>query len=98
MVHQYNGINAPPKVAYTFDAGPNAVLYLLKQEVEAFVRFLQPYIQQSVNDGSIPCNAAFLEVLQTVSAASMPESLSEDPLALRRIIYTRVGDGPQRIL
>lgn len=37
FVHQYNAVCGENKVAYTFDAGPNAVLYLLEKDVPEVV-------------------------------------------------------------
>jgi diphosphomevalonate decarboxylase len=100
LVHKYNG-NEPPRVAYTYDAGPNAVLYLLEQEVEPFARFLRPYIalgdgsEEEAEDGesALPVSPEFLRVLENVDDEDQDKDV--EPLALRRIIYTRVGDGPK---
>lgn len=40
VVHKYNEQRGSAKVAYTFDAGPNACLYLLESEVSAFITLL----------------------------------------------------------
>lgn len=40
LVHKYNEHEGETRVAYTFDAGPNAVLYLLEKDVTAFVAVL----------------------------------------------------------
>lgn len=37
VVHKYNEYYKVNKVAYTFDAGPNACLYLLEENVEEFL-------------------------------------------------------------
>lgn len=37
LVHSYNEYRKGQKVAYTFDAGPNACIYLLQSEVEQFI-------------------------------------------------------------
>lgn len=40
LVHKYNEHVGETRVAYTFDAGPNAVLYLLDKHVSEFVSLL----------------------------------------------------------
>lgn len=40
LVHKYNEREGETRVAYTFDAGPNAVLYMLDKDVSAFVTLL----------------------------------------------------------
>lgn len=40
LVHKYNEREGQTRVAYTFDAGPNAVLYMMEKYVSAFVTLL----------------------------------------------------------
>lgn len=40
LVHRYNDDAGEVRVAYTFDAGPNACIYLLAKEVPKFLTFL----------------------------------------------------------
>lgn len=45
FIHQFNEYKGATKVAYTFDAGPNACLYLLEKDVNellAFIRHVLP--------------------------------------------------------
>lgn len=40
LIHKYNDDAGEVRVAYTFDAGPNAVVYLLEKEVAKFISFI----------------------------------------------------------
>ena len=94
------------RVAYTFDAGPNAVLYLPKQHVSqvlALVRHFFPS-QRSHNESFeylSPSAMPFIsqvdadEVSRLVEAISPMIPVTSDGLA--RIICTKIGDGPQVI-
>lgn len=41
FVHQFNDFKGETKVAYTYDAGPNACLYLLEKDVDEILGFIQ---------------------------------------------------------
>uniref|UniRef100_A0A3Q3MSL0 Diphosphomevalonate decarboxylase n=1 Tax=Mastacembelus armatus TaxID=205130 RepID=A0A3Q3MSL0_9TELE len=43
LVHRYNGHYRDTRVAYTFDAGPNAVIFTLQQHVPEFVQVLKHF-------------------------------------------------------
>lgn len=49
LVHKYNEFCGEIKVAYTFDAGPNACIYMLKQTVDDFVSVIYDFFGIPVN-------------------------------------------------
>ncbi|XP_051884054.1 diphosphomevalonate decarboxylase isoform X1 [Pristis pectinata] len=94
LVHRYNSHFGETLVAYTFDAGPNAVIYTLEQHVDEFVEVVKHYFPPEEN------GEQFLKGLP-VNSVPLPEPLKSsihmDPIkgGIRYIINTQVGPGPQ---
>lgn len=98
-VHNYNAAwgDDHTRVGYTFDAGPNACILILKENVPHFVEYLKTIFP------STSPTSEFFTGIPTESAA-IPESvvnrLDLDPVGtdlLKYVIHTRIGNGPQRI-
>ncbi|XP_048887334.1 diphosphomevalonate decarboxylase isoform X1 [Brienomyrus brachyistius] len=93
LVHRYNQHCGETRVAYTFDAGPNAVIYALQQHISEFVELLKYFFPTETN-------GEFLKGLP-VSSVTLPEDLTKaigmEPLpgGISYIISTKVGPGPQ---
>ncbi|MBN3301265.1 MVD1 decarboxylase, partial [Amia calva] len=51
MVHCYNAHYGHTRVAYTFDAGPNAVIYTLEEHVDEFVQVVKHFFPPENNGG-----------------------------------------------
>lgn len=76
--------------AYTYDAGPNAVLYIREPDVESVLRLVEHYFPQQSEPSSAPVPA---DVLPTGFNAQV---IPQHPLgSVARIIHTKVGDGPR---
>ncbi|XP_013779477.1 diphosphomevalonate decarboxylase-like [Limulus polyphemus] len=96
LVHKYNSFCGETKVAYTFDAGPNACLYLLEPcvpEVISLIRYCFP----SSSDGKhfitgLPVQSVALsqELIQGLQFTPCPDGL-------QYIIHTQVGSGPELV-
>ncbi|KAJ8916910.1 hypothetical protein NQ315_013380 [Exocentrus adspersus] len=95
LVHAYNEHKGTNKVAYTFDAGPNACLYLLEQEVYEFLSLVNyifpPASGQKDYIRGIP---VIEEQLPKESSLHIEPQRSG---LLKYIIHTKLGDGPQRL-
>ncbi|XP_029000979.1 diphosphomevalonate decarboxylase [Betta splendens] len=93
LVHRYNSHYGETRVAYTFDAGPNAVIFTLQQHVPEFVQVVQHFFPPEINGGQFikghPVNHAALseELKQSIGLEPMPRGISY-------IISTKVGPGP----
>lgn len=93
VVHRYNRHYRETRVAYTFDAGPNAVIFTLQQYVPEFVRVIQHFFPPETNGED------FIKGLP-VTRAALPEELKQAiglppiPKGLNYIISTKAGPGP----
>ncbi|KAJ3328578.1 diphosphomevalonate decarboxylase, partial [Kappamyces sp. JEL0680] len=91
------------KVAYTFDAGPNAVLYMPKENVPEVLGLINHFFPASLSSEAankeyygrasrfldqIP-HKELQEITQQIKLAPWPAN------SLRRLISTTVGDGPR---
>lgn len=72
--------------AYTYDAGPNAVLYVREPDVERVLRLVEHYFPQA--SSSVPADVT--------PAGFNAQVIPQHPLgSVARIIHTKVGDGPR---
>ncbi|XP_063829393.1 diphosphomevalonate decarboxylase [Ostrinia nubilalis] len=96
FVHKYNEICGEPRVAYTFDAGPNACLYLLEEEVSKVLGLIQYLFPTTISDSFIKG----LDTKATPASEEVLQNLSLQPEAkdsVKYVIYTKVGDGPTEV-
>lgn len=93
LVHRYNRHYGETRLAYTFDAGPNAVIFTLQQYVPEFVQVVQHFFPPESNGGQfikgLPVKHAFIskELQQAIGLEPMSKGISY-------IISTKVGPGP----
>ncbi|XP_062032391.1 diphosphomevalonate decarboxylase [Lepus europaeus] len=94
LVHCFNAHHGQTKVAYTFDAGPNAVVFTLEDTVAEFVAAVRHSFPPESNGDK------FVQGLQ-VAPALLPDdlkaalALEPTPGGVKYIISTQVGPGPQ---
>ncbi|NXN44292.1 MVD1 decarboxylase, partial [Rhinoptilus africanus] len=94
LAHRFNAHHGRTKVAYTFDAGPNAVIFTLADTVAEFVEVVRRSFPPATNGDQ------FVRGLP-VDLASLPEELLAavvtDPVpgAVQYILHTKPGPGPQ---
>ncbi|KAM4833560.1 diphosphomevalonate decarboxylase [Thomomys bottae] len=94
LVHCFNTYYGQTKVAYTFDAGPNAVVFTLEDTVAEFVAAVKHSFPPAANGDK------FLKGLPVTPAPLSEElkaALAGDPTpgGVQYIIVTQVGPGPQ---
>ncbi|XP_065076761.1 diphosphomevalonate decarboxylase [Ochlerotatus camptorhynchus] len=95
MVHQFNALKKEIRVAYTFDAGPNACLYLLEKDVPEVLGVVnQVFPNDKLGDPEyikgIPVDIATLPKVDQQFTANGKN-------LLKYLINTKVGEGPKRI-
>nr|KAF6318736.1 mevalonate diphosphate decarboxylase [Pipistrellus kuhlii] len=94
LVHRFNAHHGQTKVAYTFDAGPNAVIFTRDNTVAEFVAAVRHSFPPESNGDK------FLKGLPVKPAPLSDElkaALGMDPTpgGIKYIIATQVGPGPQ---
>lgn len=94
LIHKYNKSCGSPKVAYTFDAGPNACLYLLEDEVPKIISLIK-YAYPTSNDNFVRGLSASGEGLSMDVLEALCEPKQRD--LVNYVIYTKVGSGPTEI-
>ncbi|KAH7108010.1 Diphosphomevalonate decarboxylase [Auriculariales sp. MPI-PUGE-AT-0066] len=103
LVVEYNRACGETRAAYTFDAGPNAVIYLLEphvREVANLVARLFP-LSDAFKDPFGLFTAAGDSAL---GAGTLPVGFNEGVVAsfgkgaVKGLIHTRVGDGPRHLM
>ncbi|CAI5740524.1 unnamed protein product [Hyaloperonospora brassicae] len=104
LVHRYNECAGRVQAAYTFDAGPNAVLFCEEQHVQELVALVCHCFGRSSSPVPIESSVAFdrtpapalLERMQFPSAGGSDgavERLPHVPDGLKRMYVSRVGGG-----
>ena len=100
LVVEYNRVSVEAggslKAAYTYDAGPNAVIYTLKENVKEIVELIVHYFPQSDrfkdSFGLFGTDGVQGKVLDGFNTAIVkPFGVG----AVKGLIHTRVGDGPR---
>ncbi|GAB1607285.1 diphosphomevalonate decarboxylase-like [Argonauta hians] len=97
LVHRFNKLSECIKVAYTFDAGPNACLLLMEKDVPRFLSLIRHFFRPSNQHfdnfiQGLPVDVPMVttEDVLNISIAVMPESI-------QYVIYTSVGIGPHKL-
>ncbi|XP_066438576.1 diphosphomevalonate decarboxylase [Eleutherodactylus coqui] len=93
LVHRYNAYYGRTKVAYSFDAGPNAVIFTLEPTVNEFVEVVKRFFPPESNGDpylkGLPIQSAPLP--QGLLAAVEPDVCRG---GVRYVIVTQPGPGP----
>lgn len=96
LIHRYNGICGKPRIAYTFDAGPNACLYLLESEVPRAISLIKHVFPSSYPESFITGLSSEVEELEPDFLSSLSLQEKEKDL-IKYVIHTKVGEGPTEI-
>ncbi|KAM4596289.1 diphosphomevalonate decarboxylase [Fundulus diaphanus] len=94
LVHGYNKYYGETRLAYSFDAGPNAVIFTLQQFVPEFVQLVQHFFPPDRNGDDfikglpVKCAALPVELKQSIGLQPVPKGINY-------IISTKAGPGPR---
>jgi diphosphomevalonate decarboxylase len=96
--HKYNDYYGVNKIAYTFDAGPNACLYLLEDCVTEVISLIKHLYLPSIQSDHI-IKGLKIEFTDQLSPklVEFVENKNIESGSIRYIISTKIGCGPQII-
>lgn len=106
FVHAYNKAAGAARVAYTFDAGPNACLYLPKEHVASVLHAIQTSFPNDAANSveylkGIPVDISDISPTAPSSSDTILNGNFSLPIhernVLKYIIHTKVGLGPCRL-
>jgi diphosphomevalonate decarboxylase len=95
LVHCINDIFGVEKVAYTFDAGPNACLYLLEEDVPRVVNLVKHFFPPAQSNGEPFVTGMPVPEADTIISDIAEINLPQSPGTIKYVIHTKVGPGPQ---
>ena len=102
LIVEYNRVSVANggklKAAYTYDAGPNAVIYAPKENIKEIVELIVKYFPQA-NAFKDPFSLFGAAGVQGKVVEGFNEAVAK-PFgvgAVKGLIHTRVGDGPRKL-
>lgn len=94
FVHSYNKLKGANKLAYTFDAGPNACLFLQEEDVAEVVAAVKQVFPPAEENNYI---RGIKVPEKTLDKDLVLPSGPQEAGRLRYIIHTKIGGGPSEI-
>ncbi|KAI0319170.1 Diphosphomevalonate decarboxylase [Amylostereum chailletii] len=103
LITEYNRVSVANggkiKAAYTYDAGPNAVIYAPKENLKEIVELIVKYFPQAepFKDPFSLFGSAGVGEGKAVSGFNPNVAKQFGVGAVKNLIHTRVGDGPRKL-
>lgn len=108
VVHAFNEYHGAVKAAYTFDAGPNAVVFMQQEHLSQFLALVLHVFPPPADATSGGAEDFFndVELAAKASKEPLPPGLVETAMSwvdqqprgqITRILHTSVGQGPQEL-
>ncbi|XP_068721905.1 diphosphomevalonate decarboxylase-like [Montipora capricornis] len=96
LVTEYNNFCGTPKVAYTFDAGPNACLFLMESDIPEILALVKYYFPPETDHGFV---RGIGIQSQWDLTKNLLNSITLEPSkgAVKYVISTKVGSGPREL-
>ncbi|XP_058971692.2 diphosphomevalonate decarboxylase [Pocillopora verrucosa] len=96
LVTLYNNFCGQLKVAYTFDAGPNAFLFVMEKDIAEISSLIRHFFPPETDKG-------FIQGMEVKSQTDLNKNLLKSitiepsPGAVKYVISTKVGSGPSEL-
>ncbi|KAF6763359.1 GHMP kinase [Ephemerocybe angulata] len=107
VVVEYNRLSVERgegyKAAYTYDAGPNAVIYALEKDIKEIIQLVLAYFPQTAGEFKDVLGVFGGSVQDVNVHAKIPEGFNDkvaskwDVGSVKGLIHTKVGDGPRAL-
>lgn len=100
LVHQFNAAHGDVRVAYTFDAGPNACLYLLETEVPKIVSLINQVFPNDDGKNVEYIKGIPVDLENVYTDDEVLNKIYREPVGrnlLKYIIHTKIGEGPKQL-
>jgi len=103
VIVEYNRLSVAAgtgyKAAYTFDAGPNAVIYALDKNMKEIIELIVAYFPQEENSFKDVFNLFGGSQLRGQVPARFNEKVAKSygVGVVKGLIHTRIGDGPRNL-
>ncbi|XP_014772589.1 diphosphomevalonate decarboxylase isoform X1 [Octopus bimaculoides] len=90
LVHRFNKLCERLKVAYTFDAGPNACLFLMEEDVPRFLSLIRHFFRPVNNGFENFIHGLPVDVPRVTTEDVLNISIGVMPDSIHYVIYTSV--------
>jgi diphosphomevalonate decarboxylase len=105
ICHLINAFFSATKVAYTFDAGPNACIYLLEDFVPTFIEIINRFFPNQDDRGVLSNLAIKGRAFERISPSNHKpvvehiekSNVAQMPNSIKYLINTSIGGGPQLV-
>ncbi|CAG8513859.1 12770_t:CDS:2 [Ambispora leptoticha] len=104
LITEYNNSgDGTYKAAYTFDAGPNAVIYAPKKNIKEIINLLAHYFPSTLDSNKEYFNdhACLFSAEERIGQLSFPSGFNSQIIpvfpagSVKQLLHTRVGEGPK---
>ncbi|CAI2164265.1 4845_t:CDS:2 [Funneliformis geosporum] len=102
VITEYNDKSGEYKAAYTFDAGPNAVIYALKRNIPEIINLISKYFPPNQDNQTFFSDPSKLfSDKKKLGKLPLPANFNENIIpvfpndSVKQILHTCVGNGPR---
>ncbi|CAG8581389.1 8996_t:CDS:2 [Ambispora gerdemannii] len=104
LITEYNNSGDETyKAAYTFDAGPNAVIYAQKENIKEIINLLAHYFPSTLdlNKEYFNDHAGLFSTDEKIGQLNLPRGFNSQVIpvfpagSVKQVLHTRVGEGPK---